>query len=167
MMDAAYFARARELIGERMGGFAPELVLSLLVIVLLMHDLFTRGARPERAAGIAGIGLGICGALLLMQSTEPPTAGHLEGSQEIFGWLTGDGKHMGMLAIDAFAKFFKAFVFLGTLVTISMCLVHPATSLTRSVCSHVSFSHSTVSAWMRSVTFSKRSSESRHCFRLS
>ena len=55
MMDAAYFTRARELIGESMGGFAPELVLSLLVIVLLMHDLFTRGARPERAAAIAGI----------------------------------------------------------------------------------------------------------------
>lgn len=126
MIDAVYFQRARELIGESMGGFAPELALSLLVIVLLMHDLFTRGARPERAAAIAGIGFAICGALLWLQSTEPQTSTHLNGSHEIFGWLADNGEHKGMLAIDAFAKFFKAFVLLGTLVTIPMCLVHPA-----------------------------------------
>lgn len=126
MIDAAYFARARELIAESMGSFAPELVLSLLVIVLLMHDLFTRGARPERAAAIAAIGLAASGMLLWFQSSDPQTSGQLNGSQEIFGWLADDGTHKGMLAIDAFAKFFKGFVLLGTLVTIPMCLVHPA-----------------------------------------
>lgn len=126
MIDSAYFEKARALITESMGGFAPELVLSLLVIVLLMHDLFTKGARPERTAAIAAIGFAFAGALLWMQSTDPQTSTHLKDSHEIFGWLADDGQHKGMLAIDAFAKFFKAFVLLGTLVTIPMCLVHPA-----------------------------------------
>ncbi len=126
MIDAAYFERARAIIAESLGGFGPEFVLAALVIVLLMHDLFTKGARPERTAGIAAVGFLLSGLLLWLQSTEPAADGELKGSKEIFGWITADGNVRGMLAIDAFAKFFKGFVLLGTLVTIPMCLVHPA-----------------------------------------
>lgn len=129
MIDKAYFNRAQELIQESLGGFAPELVLSLMVIILLLHDLFTRGARPERTAAIATGGFIVTGLLLWMQGADYAGGGVLAGSNEIFGWITdaaADGdNHRGMLAIDGFAWFFKAFVLLGTLVTIPMCLAHP------------------------------------------
>ncbi|MAE65297.1 MAG: NADH-quinone oxidoreductase subunit N [Phycisphaeraceae bacterium] len=130
MITKLEFIEAMALIKESVGYFGPEAVLSIAVIVLLLHDLFTKGARPERAAWVASGFLAVAG-LLLWRQTGVHDPDHIPaGSSEIFGWLVtsdaGEVGHKGMLAIDGFGKFFKVFVLLGTLVTIPMCLAHPA-----------------------------------------
>lgn len=104
--------QVRELVARSMGGFWPETVLSILVCVLLVHDLVTKGAQPRRAAWITVAGLVLTGICLLAAGTR---------SEELFGWIDA-GRTKGLVAQDGFALFFKAFILAGTLVTIPMCL---------------------------------------------
>ena len=108
--------QVQELIGNALGAFTPELVLSLGVIVLLLHDLFGKTARPTSAAVLTGIFMGLAGLLVVF---------HTPAHTELFGWVE-DGVHRGMTRDDPFAKFFRAFCLAGGLVTIPMCLATPA-----------------------------------------
>ena len=107
---------ARDLIASSLGGFLPEIILSVAVCALFLHDLLTKGLNPRRSAAMAVVGLGLAGVALLF--TWP------EASTQLFGWKTGDA-HQGMLVQDAFGWFFKMLVVLSTLIVVPMCLQHP------------------------------------------
>ena len=116
MPGSEQYQTARELIMSSMGGFLPEIILSITVCALFIHDLVTAGVYPKRAAFLAAVGLGLTALSLL--TTWP------EASSQLFGWTT-DGVHRGLLGQDGFGWFFKMLVVLSTLVVIPMCLLHP------------------------------------------
>ena len=87
-MTPEYFEAARALISASLGGFLPEIVLTLFICLLFLHGLFGKEPRPDRAAALALVGLGLCGIALLLQYGDPP--------RELFGWKTAAGAHHGV-----------------------------------------------------------------------
>lgn len=112
-MTAESFAVARELISESLGGFLPEIVLSLFVCILFLHDVVVKNADSRRPAYIALFGLVLTGIALLQSYGAAP--------RDLFGWKEGEVVR-GMVRQDGFGWFFKAFVLSGTIVVIPMCL---------------------------------------------
>ncbi len=110
------FSQTQDLISRGLAGFIPELVLSALVCVLLLADLFIRGVKPRTTAWIATIGLVLAGATLWPR---------LAASGEIFGWMQG-GTQQGLLVTDRFAWFFQMFCLATALATLPMALDHAA-----------------------------------------
>lgn len=108
--------KTQELVQSALGAFAPELLLALGVVVLLLHDLFGRAPRPRSAAAVAAATLAVATLLVIVRAP---------GNVDLFGWIAGDSHH-GMMRDDPFAKFFRCFILASTLITIPMCLTFPA-----------------------------------------
>ncbi len=96
------------------GAILPETILSIVICVLLLHDLLTKGVQAKRAGVVALIGVAATGLSLWLQDV--PAAG-----REIFGWFRG-AEQIGMLRIDRFGTFFKGLITLGTGISIFMTM---------------------------------------------
>lgn len=111
------FTQAVAMIKRDFGAFLPETVLSIAICVLLLHDVCVKGATGRGAAMIAFIATALAG-WLVVADVAPRNA-------ELFGWMQG-GTKIGMIRDDAFARFFKLFTLLGTLIAIPMSMSHRA-----------------------------------------
>ncbi len=89
-----------------LGLIAPELVLTLLSLVVLVWDLVTKGRDSRQVAYLSLAGLGVVAYLLLGQWGDLAATG---GKAETVAF--------GMVTIDAFGTFFKLFT-VGSLAVV-------------------------------------------------
>jgi NADH-quinone oxidoreductase subunit N len=104
-MDSKAFNDAVAAIKADLGGFVPETILSVLVCVLLLWDLFGKKVNPRATGVIALVGTLLAGIALAAQQVTP--------GRDLFS---------GMMRLDAFGQFFKGLILAGTAVTIVMAL---------------------------------------------
>ncbi len=116
-MDSQSFTQAVAMIKRDFGAFIPETVLSIAICLLLLHDVLVKGATGRAAAALALVATVIAG-IAVVHDVAPR-------NEELFGWMQ-DGRKLGMIRDDAFARFFKGFTLLGTLIAIPMTLSHKA-----------------------------------------
>jgi len=106
-MDLAAFNEFVQQVKGNLGGFLPEVVLVVTMIVVLLLDLVLRKEKSAWTVVPAALGIAVA-ALLVLRIFRGP-------ERELFS---------GMIVLDRFSSFFKLFFLGGTLVVLGMSAIY-------------------------------------------
>ena len=95
-----------------MGRIAPEIVLTLLALLVLVWDLVTKGRDSRQVGYLSLAGLAVVGYLLIDQWNGLSHSGTGSETTKVFGMIT----------IDAFGVFFKLFT-VGSLAAVTLLVL--------------------------------------------